>query len=767
MKRRWNRLIPGLILAALLGFLATCRIRDPDIWLYLKSGEIFLQRGEILRTDIFSFTRSGQPWANHSWLSQAVFAVFFRAAGVGGLYLLRYLLLGSAFGLVYRSVRLNAGRTAAAVLTLAAILAAASRFVVRPELFTFVFLPLTVLVLERERKGKRSRLFLVPIIFLAWSNLHGGVILGAVILGAYCLGEGLMLKLKGPGPESACYDPKSYRRLLLWSGLSLVAAAANPLGPGIFLYSARISSLQPFIYAWQPLSWGGWPRWPLYQYVLVFLFLAAAAVLIRSRKRLNLSPLLILVLFGLAASRAARNIAPFALVAPALLAALRPGEIRLPGLRDRRSGLVIGVLLLAISLGVVGGELREVDPGRSDIHKVYGFGISPFSYPRETAEFIAGEGISGRLFNSFGIGNYLTWRLWPEKLNYVDGRLSVFGSDFLLAYNRLLNRPETFPDQAREWDFRAAVVDYPNPSNFALLRWLEVSPDWELVFFDSNSALYLHRDHPDREGLEGRLPRPEAAAASLPPREAFARGRFLLQAGRAEDSLPYLLRAGEKYPRAPVICGLIARACLETGEYAAGETFLDRAEQAGARGEWLNLARGRLALISGDHRRAIRLAEEVLAAAPRSAEAWEILGEARLEAGENREAEAAFLRAAEEKPSSRTALRLGDLAFRAGDFARAAEWYGKVGPDDPEYPRSRVYLGGALVQTGETERGREIFLRCGEDYPEFFQICRFNLAVISFREGSAEAARGYLGEITDPALLDQIAADPGLSALGD
>lgn len=760
-------MIPGLILAALLAFLATCQIRDPDIWLYLKSGENFLQRGEILRVDVFSYTRSGQPWANHSWLSGVFYSAFFRAAGVGGLYLLRYLLLGTAFVLVYRSVRLNSGRAAALFLTLAAILAASSRFVVRPELFTFLLLPLTVLILERERTGRRSRLFLLPVIFLAWSNLHGGVILGAVILGTYCLGEGLMLKLKGPGPGAAGYHPKSYRRLLLWSAVSLAAAAVNPLGPGIFLYSARIASLQPFIYAWQPLSWGGWPGWPLYQYVLVFFFLAAAVLLVRGRKRPNLSPVLILVLFGLAAARSARNIAPFALVAPALLAALRPGEIKLPGIRGRRSVPVTGVLLLAISLGVGLGELRETDPGRSDIHKVYGFGVSPFSYPLETAGFIDREMIPGRFFNSFGIGNYLTWRLWPEKRNYVDGRLSVFGRDFLLAYNRLLTRPETFPEHSRERDFLTAVVDYPNPSNLALIRWLENSPEWVLVFFDSNSALYLHRDHPDRNLLEGNLPRPETAASSLQPREAFARGRFLLQAGRPADSLPYLLRAEERYPRGPIVCGLIARAYLETGEYAAGEVFLDRAEQAGARGGWLNLSRGRLALIAGDRQGAARLAGEVLSGDPRSAEAWEIIGEARLESGESREAESAFLRAAEEKPSSRVALRLGDIAFQAGDFSRAAEWYEKVGPDDPEYARSRVYLGGSYVQTGETERGRETFLRCGEDYPEFFQICRFNLAVISLREGDREAARGYLGEITDPALLEQISADPGLGALRD
>lgn len=763
MKHRWYRLAPLLVLAALLAFFSTARIRDPDIWLYLESGEYFLQRGEILKTDVFSYTRPGHPWINHSWLSQVVYAVLFRAGSAAGLYLARYLLLGGAFWLVYRAARLNAGRPAAALLTLAAVLAASGRFVVRPELFTFFFLPLLILILERERAGKRSFLFFLPAVFLAWSNLHGGFVLGLAVLGSYCLGEGLMIAFKFAPRGGDRYAPESYRRLLLWAAVSLAAAAVNPQGPGIFLYSAAISPLRPFIYAWQPLSWSGWPGWPLYQYLLAGLLLLAAAGLAGGGRRINLSRSLVLAGFGLAAARAARNIAPFVLAGIPLLAAGLPGKVR--SLRGRGPGRAAAVLLLAVAAAVAIPELGETDPGRSDIHKVYGFGVSPFSYPLETAEFIAGEEIAGRFFNSFGIGNYLTWRLWPEKRNYVDGRLSVFGTDFLLGYNRILNRPELFPAEARKWGFSAAVIDHPNPSNHALLRWLEGSPDWSLVFFDSNSALYLHRDHPDRERLEGRPAAPPEAAGRLAPREAFARGRFLLQAGRPGDSLPFLLRAGDGYPRAPVVLGSIARACLETGDYSSGAAYLDRAGRAGARGPWLDLARGRLALAAGDYPRARRLAGRALERGFRPAEAREVVGEAWLAEGEWEQAGRVFSRAAEDRPSSRIALRLGDLAFRTGDFPAAVRWYEEVAPDEPEYPRSRVYLAGSYVQIGEEELGRAIFLRCGEDYPEFQQICRFNLAVIAARRGDREAARIHLREITDPALLERAAADPDLSGL--
>src|SRR6185312_5040623 len=61
----------------------------------------------------------------------------------------------------------------------------------RPQYVTYVFLALTILILE-----SRKRLWLLPAVFLIWANCHAGFIMGWVVMGAYCA-ESLWLRFRG------------------------------------------------------------------------------------------------------------------------------------------------------------------------------------------------------------------------------------------------------------------------------------------------------------------------------------------------------------------------------------------------------------------------------------------------------------------------------------------------------------------------------------------------------------------------------------------
>lgn len=755
----WFKLGCAFLLTAVLLVQASYRIRDPDIWLYLRSGEILLTEGRILTADEFSYTFPGRRWVNHSWLSQGALAAFYLPLGIGGLFLARYLLLAGAFLLVFSAAGSKAGGAAAAVLTAAAMLAAADRFVVRPELFTFLFLAFTVFLLEKERDSGKAPLFLIPPLFLIWANLHGGFVLGLAVLIIYCAGETVMAKLGFPRPGSKTFagearpiTGKRRRNLLLATLAAGAVAFVNPNGPAAYYYSSHIDQLRPYIYAWQPFPWGMWPHWSLPQFSFILLFALAVVFFALDWKRANLSQLAVLAVFGLAAARATRNTIPFAFLVPTLIASRLPGVLG-SKLLEGRPARVFAAAFLAAGLAIAGARAYiERDPGRSDIHAVPGFGISPFSYPLETAEFIAENRIEGRLFNSFGIGNYLTWRLWPEKRNYVDGRLSVFGLDFLLLYDHLLGNPESFPDQAGEWGFRGAVVDHPNPSNRRLLSWLETSPDWALVFFDSNSAFFLHRDHPSLPELSRFLPELLGAAAGLSPREAFARGRFLFHAGREADALPFLLAAGKGYPQSRHIETLLAGSYLKMGDLEKGLARLERAIELGGRGEWFDLVLAQGRLVEGRREEARELARKILRDDPENREALKLLGRSLMAEARLEEAGSYLRKAAEGGVSSNLALLLGEIGFRTGDYRKAIEWYGRVEPTHPEYPYALIYLGGSYVHAGRLDEGQRVFERCAREFPAYADICRYNLAEIARRRGREEEAREILETITDPAI---------------
>ncbi|HLN84240.1 MAG TPA: hypothetical protein VK355_11540, partial [Candidatus Binatia bacterium] len=73
------------ILALGLFTMAVRPLTDPDVWWHLRTGQLTLQNHSVFHTDPYSFTRFGQPWINHEWLSDVLLFGIYRLAGFGGL----------------------------------------------------------------------------------------------------------------------------------------------------------------------------------------------------------------------------------------------------------------------------------------------------------------------------------------------------------------------------------------------------------------------------------------------------------------------------------------------------------------------------------------------------------------------------------------------------------------------------------------------------------------------------------------------------------
>ncbi len=74
-----------LVLALGLFVMASRNITDPDVWWHLRTGELILATHTIPHTDPYSFTKSGQPWIDHEWLSQILIYSTYRLTGYAGL----------------------------------------------------------------------------------------------------------------------------------------------------------------------------------------------------------------------------------------------------------------------------------------------------------------------------------------------------------------------------------------------------------------------------------------------------------------------------------------------------------------------------------------------------------------------------------------------------------------------------------------------------------------------------------------------------------
>ena len=80
------------VLTMLLVFLMAARTPlESDLWWHLRAGQTTVETGYPLVSDVFSYTRLGADWINHSWLAQVL---FYGAYAWGG-----YLALGSLVAL--------------------------------------------------------------------------------------------------------------------------------------------------------------------------------------------------------------------------------------------------------------------------------------------------------------------------------------------------------------------------------------------------------------------------------------------------------------------------------------------------------------------------------------------------------------------------------------------------------------------------------------------------------------------------------------------
>ena len=121
-------------------------IYDSDTWWHLATGRLILEQKAIPQVDPFSWTAAGEAWQLNGWLSDVFLAVLERIGGLPLVALLRptfMVLIGIVVFVLSR--RSGAGSWAAVAAASLAVFFAEPFIVERPQLFSFVLLPVVVM----------------------------------------------------------------------------------------------------------------------------------------------------------------------------------------------------------------------------------------------------------------------------------------------------------------------------------------------------------------------------------------------------------------------------------------------------------------------------------------------------------------------------------------------------------------------------------------------------------------------------------------------
>ena len=203
-------------------------MRGSDLWFHLAIGRWIMEHKSLPLVDSWSFTRNGQPWLQHEWLTDLLFQGVASSFGLYSLVYVKWALLVATFLLLFRVVWRLAQEPVSSYLSVLLAAAVAAPFLdLRPHLVTTLgYVVLLCLTLSR----KRPPLYL-PLIFLVWANLHGGFFFGLMALSV------LLAPTIIAGPAA-----DRLRSSLIWLSSALVCLL-NPNGIKAFAYPLKYASI--------------------------------------------------------------------------------------------------------------------------------------------------------------------------------------------------------------------------------------------------------------------------------------------------------------------------------------------------------------------------------------------------------------------------------------------------------------------------------------------------------------------------------------------
>jgi hypothetical protein len=475
-----SRIFLAVLFLGIFG-MAARNITDPDVWWHLKTGQFIAEHQSVPHTDPFSYTRAGQPWVAHEWLSELFLYELQRTTGSSGLILTFAAIVCAAFFLLY----LRCGNTpyVAGAATFLAAWTTAPLWGVRPQIISLLLTSLWLLILDRSERYPRVLWWTLPLTLL-WVNLHAGFAVG-LALSAFFFAGGLIERALGCAPQSALR--LQMQVLILFFDVLIVPL--NPNGLRMFVYpieTLRSAAMQKYIAEWAS------PNFHRGEYLLfLLLVLVTFAAISWSRRRVRPRDLLLLLVSFYAGLCSIRLMPLFVLIATPLICqrlgnwprsssqALR--QLPVQGFRTFLNAVI--VLSMVTFVGIHAAQVIRNEPLTEMRH-----------FPAGAVSFLQRHPPAGPIFNDYDWGGYLIWKLYPSTRVFIDGRADLYAGPTCgqLKDGWLLDQfADTYQFKGgwqtdlERWDIRTALV----PPDSALAVGLRGAPGWSIIYEDSQAMI--------------------------------------------------------------------------------------------------------------------------------------------------------------------------------------------------------------------------------------------------------------------------------------
>lgn len=480
----WRPLdLAAFVLVLFAGVTALFTPTDPDVWWHLATGRHVATAG-LPPADLFSHTAAGQPWLVQAWLTEVAMANAQAWGGYGVLSVAAGVLQAAAALIIYLLIRQQgAGRRVALMGVGLYMVLAAPTWGVRPQVLTPVFLGAFVGLLEGYRRPpiRPWVLLALPVLMVAWANMHASFFVGLSAVAAYAIGE--MASRAFGRAEAAPSGP-------LWLALAGSAGATllTPYGlmlwsyPAAYVCSGTASPLLAYTQEWQPLNF----HQPGMLVLAAVVVAAALAAQRRPERHVDVTAALMAFGFSVLAVQAVRllplvgvAVLPFiagglARAYPALSGAREDAEVRPVGLAGWAVTGLAAVGLLWASVSAPDAQLGRTP--RSD-------GQRP--YPEAAARYLSAQPGPLRLFNEFEWGGYMIANT-PRHLVFIDGRADMYRERVFDDYMAITGVAPGWRERLDRYGVTTVLVRPDAALAYALSR----EAGWRRTFEDPLAVVY-------------------------------------------------------------------------------------------------------------------------------------------------------------------------------------------------------------------------------------------------------------------------------------
>jgi len=448
--------------------MAARNVIDPDLWWHLKTGQYIVEHKRVPHTDPFSYTRAGEPWVAHEWLTDLLLYQLERVAGFGGLIVVFAAVVCGTLFLLY--LRCGPGTYLAGVVTLCAAWATAPVWGVRPQVLSLLLTSLWLLLLERSERDPKLLWWTLPLTLL-WVNLHAGFALGLALSALFLAGE-LAERVLGYSQQTS-----RLRTAALIFLLDLLIVPLNPNGARMFFYpveTLRSAAMQNYIAEWAS------PNFHHAEYLpFLLVVLSTFAILVWSRHEVRPRDLLLLVVSLYAGLRSIRMMPLFVLIAVPLICQragdrlMKPSPRTPPQTALRPLLNVAIVLAMAVFAGLHAARVIQRQPQAEGQH-----------FPARGVAFLQTHP-SGTIFNHYDWGGYLIWKLYPATRVFIDGRADLYGEQLLNQFADTYQFKGDWRKTLQQWRIDTVLV----PSDSALATGLRSAPGWTVAYEDPQAIV--------------------------------------------------------------------------------------------------------------------------------------------------------------------------------------------------------------------------------------------------------------------------------------